>query len=167
MVSWCAADGKATRGGALRAKTAGTFVTGNSRRQPGRRGPTEFIGGSSPPRKAEDASLLLELERCEAYLVVASGPQRGAEFTLRGTLYLGRDESADLVIDDESASRRHAAVEEREDGYYLRDLGSANGTYLNGLVHAKQARLREGDRFRIGQTEFVFHDETQDEEGRS
>ena len=142
-------------------------MAGNSRRQPGRRGPTEFVGGSSPARKAEDASLLLELERREAYLVVASGSRRAAEFTLRETLYLGRDESADVVIDDESASRRHAAIEKREDGYYLRDLGSANGTYLNGLLHAKQARLREGDRFRIGQTEFLFHDDTQDEEDRS
>ena len=165
LVARCRWEGDAR--GALRAKTAGTFVAGNSRRQPGRRGPTEFVGGSSPARKAEDASLLLEVERREAYLVVASGSRRAAEFTLRETLYLGRDESADVVIDDESASRRHAAIEKREDGYYLRDLGSANGTYLNGLLHAKQARLREGDRFRIGQTEFLFHDDTQDEEDRS
>ncbi len=101
--------------------------------------------------------------------MVASGPRREAEFTLRGgaAILLGRDESADLVIDDESASRRHAVIEKHEDGYYLRDLGSANGTYFNGLLHATQARLREGDRFSIGQTEFVFHDETQDEGGSS
>ncbi len=143
-------------------------MAGASRKQAGPAGPTEFVGGSSPPRKAEDASFLLELERREAYVVVASGPRRQAEFTLRGetTIVLGRDESADLVVDDESASRRHAVIEKHEDGYYLRDLGSANGTYFNGLLHGRQARLREGDRFRIGETEFVFHDETQDEGDR-
>lgn len=136
-----------------------------SRKRPRPTGPTEFVGGSAPARKPEDASFLLELVRPEAYLVVASGPRREAEFTLRGSaaILIGRDESADLVIDDQSASRRHAVIEKHEDGYYLRDLGSANGTYFDGLLHSKQARLREGDRFRIGQTEFVFHDETRDE----
>ncbi len=140
-------------------------MAGGSRKQPGPARPTEFVGGSAPARASEDASLLLELVRREAYLVVASGPRREAEFTLRGgaPILLGRDENADMVIDDESASRRHAVIEKHDDGYYLRDLGSANGTYCNGLLHAKQARLREGDRFRIGQTEFVFHDETPDE----
>ncbi len=97
--------------------------------------------------------------------MVASGPRREAESTIRGgaPLLLGRDKKADLVIDDESASRRHAVIEKGEDGYYLRDLGSANGTYFNGLLHSTQARLREGDRFSIGQTEFIFHDETHDE----
>jgi len=97
--------------------------------------------------------------------VVASGPRKEAEFTLRGgtTVSLGRDESSDLVIDDELASRRHALIEKGTDGYHLRDLGSANGTYLHGLLHGKRARLREGDRFRIGRTEFIFHDETEDE----
>ncbi|MBW1882972.1 MAG: FHA domain-containing protein [Deltaproteobacteria bacterium] len=126
---------------------------------------TDFVGGSPPARNPEDASFLLELTRREAYLVVASGPHHQAEFTLRGgaTIVLGREETADLVIDDASASRRHAVIEKRANGYYLRDLGSANGTYLNGLLHAQEARLREGQRFRIGQTEFIFHDETCDE----
>ncbi len=140
-------------------------MAGASRKQAGTSRPTEFVGGSSPPRKAEDASFLLELTRREAYVVVASGPRREAEFMLRGgvAICLGRDESADLVVDDESASRRHAVIEKHEDGYYLRDLGSANGTYFNGLLHGERARLREGDRFRIGETEFIFHDETRDE----
>ena len=136
-----------------------------SRKKPGPEKATDFVGGSPPARNPEDASFLLEVVRREAYLVVASGPRHQAEFTLRGgtSFVLGRDETADLIIDDESASRRHAVIEKQEDGYYLRDLGTTNGTYLNGLLHAKQARLSEGQRFRIGQTEFIFHDETRDE----
>ena len=153
----------------MRVQTGRTRVAGASRKQPKSAGPTEFVGGSAPARASEDASSLVELVRREAYLVVASGPRREAECTLRGgaPILLGRDESAEMVIDDESASRRHAVIEKHEDGYYLRDLGSANGTYFKGLLHAKQARLREGDRFRIAQTEFVFHDETEDECGPS
>ncbi len=141
-------------------------MAGASRKPAGPKGPTEFVGGSPPPRKAEDASILLELVRREAYVVVANGPRKEAELSLRGggPVSIGRDESADLVIDDTLASRRHAVIEKHADGYYLCDLGSANGTYLNGLLHGTQARLQEGDRFRIGKTEFVFHDETRDEE---
>ena len=151
-------------GGVIPARNGGTEVAGAPRKQSKAARPTQFVGGSPATRKAEDASFLLEAVRREAYLVVASGPRREAEFTLRGdaSIVLGRDEKADVVIDDEAASRRHAVIERHEDGHYLRDLGSANGTYLNGLLHGKEARLREGDRFRIGQTEFVFHDETQD-----
>ncbi|MBW2294827.1 MAG: FHA domain-containing protein [Deltaproteobacteria bacterium] len=136
-----------------------------ARKEAGRQIPTNFVGGSPPAQKPEDASFLLELSRREAYLVFASGPRRQAEHALHAGVktVLGRDESADLIIDDESASRRHAVIEKRADVYYLRDLGSANGTYLNGLLHAKEARLCEGQRFRIGETEFIFHDETHDE----
>jgi hypothetical protein len=149
----------------LYASGRGTFVAEASRKKPDLEKATDFVGGSPPARNPEDASFLLEAVRREAYLVIASGPRHQAEFMLRGgtTFVLGRDEAADLVIDDESASRRHAVIEKHADGYYLRDLGSSNGTYLNGLLHAQQARLIEGQRFRIGQTEFIFHDETRGE----
>ena len=121
--------------------------------------PTEFVGGSAAPRHPDDQSFLLETVRREAFLVVASGPRRSAEFTLRGaTTAIGRDADADVSIDEEAASRRHALILKRSDGYYLKDLGSTNGTYLNGLLHGGEARLSEGDRFRIGRTEFIFHD---------
>jgi pSer/pThr/pTyr-binding forkhead associated (FHA) protein len=125
----------------------------------GSREPTEFVGGSAPSRPSEESSLL-ELARSEACLVVSSGARRGAEFALRSAeTSIGRDPAADVSIDEPAASRRHALIVRKRDGFYLRDLGSTNGTYLFGLLRGQEKRLMEGDRFRIGRTEFVFHDE--------
>ncbi len=119
---------------------------------------TEFVGGSPGPGSPEEQSLLLETVRRRPYLVVASGPRRAAEFTIRATpVTIGRGEHADVRIDEPAASRRHAVIEEKGGGYVLRDLGSTNGTHLNGLLHAREAPLRDGDRFRIGRTELIFH----------
>ena len=52
-----------------------------------------------------------------------------------------------------------ALIKAGHDGFYLRDLGSTNGTYLFGLLRDADKRLMEGDRFRIGRTEFLFHDQ--------
>jgi len=126
----------------------------------GRRQPTEFIGGS-PPSKPKEQSSLLELTRSEAYVVITSGPRREAEFELRGEeTTIGRDPAADVTIDEPAASRRHAVIVRGHDGFYLRDLGSTNGTYLFRLLHDEDKRLMEGDRFRIGRTEFLFHDQS-------
>lgn len=124
----------------------------------GRREPTEFVGGS-PASGPKEQSSLLELVRTEACVVITSGPRREAEFALRGAqTTIGRDPGADVPIDEPSASRRHAVIVRERDGYYLRDLGSTNGTYLFGLLRGRGKRLMEGDRFRIGRTEFLFHD---------
>ncbi|AXH96811.1 FhaA domain-containing protein [Ornithinimicrobium avium] len=72
---------------------------------------------------------------------------------------LGRDESADLVLDDPGISRRHAEVRIGNDGPHLqvllRDLGSTNGTYLNG-DRVGDEELREGDRITMGRTSLTF-----------
>lgn len=73
---------------------------------------------------------------------------------------LGRDASADIVLDDPGVSRRHAEVRISNDGPHLqvvvRDLGSTNGTYLNGdQVGSEQ--LRDGDRLTMGRSSIVFH----------
>jgi pSer/pThr/pTyr-binding forkhead associated (FHA) protein len=97
--------------------------------------------------------------RREACVVITTGTRREAEFVLRGEeTTIGRDPAADVPIDEPSASRRHAVIVRGRDGFYLRDLGSTNGTYLFGLLHDEDKRLMEGDRFRIGRTEFLFHD---------
>ncbi len=130
--------------------------TGSGRE--GDREPTEFVGGS-PPSKPKEQSSLLEMVRREACVVITTGTRREAEFVLRGEeTTIGRDPAADVPIDEPSASRRHAVITRGRDGFYLRDLGSTNGTYLFGLLHDEDKRLMEGDRFRIGRTEFLFHD---------
>ncbi|WP_289781772.1 FhaA domain-containing protein [Ornithinimicrobium faecis] len=75
---------------------------------------------------------------------------------------LGRDASADLVVDDPGVSRRHVEVRITHDGPHqqvmVRDLGSTNGSYVNGdQVGTEQ--LTEGDRLTVGSTTLIFHAE--------
>ncbi|MFX0537429.1 FhaA domain-containing protein [Ornithinimicrobium sp. Y1847] len=76
---------------------------------------------------------------------------------------LGRDAGADVPVDDPGVSRRHAEVRISHDGPHLqvvvRDLGSTNGTYLNGEQVGSE-ELRSGDRITIGRTHLIFRLET-------
>ncbi|MGO1165106.1 MAG: FhaA domain-containing protein [Janibacter sp.] len=73
---------------------------------------------------------------------------------------LGRDESADVVLDDPGISRRHCEVRITQDGprvvSHLRDLRSTNGTFVNGEP-ADAVRLTDGDRITVGRTHATFH----------
>lgn len=73
---------------------------------------------------------------------------------------LGRDESADVVLDDPGISRRHCEVRVTPDGpdlvAHLRDLRSTNGTYVNGAT-TDAVRLSDGDRITVGRTQATFH----------
>jgi hypothetical protein len=109
----------------------------------------------APSQAAELAAL-----RDSGRLVVVSSPalNEGEELTLNSSaLLLGRGSDNDVnLARDEFASSRHARVEPRRDGVWVEDVGSTNGTYLNGirLTHAK--RLAPGDVVRIGETELRY-----------
>ena len=68
---------------------------------------------------------------------------------------IGRDPEGALTLVDPFISNRHARIEQRAQGYFLRDLRSRNGTFLNGIP-VVEAQLSCGDRIRVGQTEFIF-----------
>jgi hypothetical protein len=51
---------------------------------------------------------------------------------VQGKVVVGRESSCDVVLDDPTVSRRHAAIEEKDGGWVLRDLGSGNGTFVDG-----------------------------------
>jgi hypothetical protein len=68
---------------------------------------------------------------------------------------IGRSRECDLRIADLNASRRHAELQKDEDGYWIVDLGSMNGTLVNGRRVDKE-RLDDGDRITLGSTEIVF-----------
>ena len=78
-----------------------------------------------------------------------------------GTLLpiLGRDDTADVILDDPGISRRPAEVRVTNDGphqvAHLRDLGSTNGTYVNG-EQVDAAPLADGDRITVGRTSVIF-----------
>ena len=70
---------------------------------------------------------------------------------------IGRDEDCQIPIDDNFMSHRHARIFKEKDGYYIEDLDSTNGTFLNGNKLGEDAvELLDGDRICIGQLEFVF-----------
>ncbi len=71
-------------------------------------------------------------------------------------LLLGRSARNDLCVEDPFASRLHAEVRRRGDRYWLSDLGSANGTLLNGSRLLTAAQLQDGDQVRIGETEIEY-----------
>ena len=76
---------------------------------------------------------------------------------INGVLSLGRSEKSSLHLTDASVSRRHAVLHRQPDGeFWLVDLGSVNGTYLNEGRISQPVRLRDGDRITLGSQVFVF-----------
>ncbi|MGI5212293.1 FHA domain-containing protein [Plantactinospora sp. CA-290183] len=92
-------------------------------------------------------------------LTVASGALRGASFRLRpGLRRIGREDGADVLLDDPKVSRRHATVERVGGRVLLADTGSTNGTWLNDRRLDGRTELRDGDRIRVGHVELRFFD---------
>ena len=72
-------------------------------------------------------------------------------------LTVGRGTNNDLALaGDEYASGRHARFERRRDGVWLEDIGSTNGTFVNGIRLTRERRLAPGDVVRIGETDLRF-----------
>lgn len=84
--------------------------------------------------------------------------EEGSRFLLQGNCRLGRWPDNQIVIDGQKASRRHAIIHAQdEDEFWIIDLASRNGTYLNDHRVLRPTRLRPGDRLHIGDGRFVFH----------
>ncbi|MHC4660495.1 MAG: protein kinase domain-containing protein [Planctomycetota bacterium] len=96
-----------------------------------------------------------------------AGKDIGQDFPLEKNMLLGRKSSCTIIVDDDKASREHAKIYKEEDAYYVEDLNSSNGTYLNEIKIAKR-RLNFGDKIRIGRTILVFlSDPVQNIEGQT
>jgi hypothetical protein len=86
----------------------------------------------------------------------AAGLREGAEYEVARGITLGRGDSADIRMEDPFASSRHARIERQGDVLVIEDLGSTNGTYLNGEQLTGPQPLHPGDRIRIGDNEFCY-----------
>lgn len=129
--------------GALRGDLYGTRVV------------TRSAGGpSSAPRRDRGARPARPARGGPTQLVVTAGSLRGTSVPLTPSgLLVGRNPECSLVLDDDFASGRHLRVYPGQDGHwYADDLGSTNGTFLNGERIGEGAPLQPGAQLRIGQT---------------
>jgi hypothetical protein len=93
-------------------------------------------------------------------LVVVKSPtlEPGEEWALDSApITVGRGANNDISLaDDEYASARHARVEPRRDGVWVEDVGSTNGTFVNGIRLTRERKLVPGDVLRVGATDLRF-----------
>ncbi len=100
------------------------------------------------------------LSRQLGRLVVLASPalENGETFALDSApISVGRGANNDIPISgDEYASSRHARIEPRRDGVWIEDIGSTNGTFVNGIQIDRPRRLSQGDVIRVGETDLRF-----------
>src|SRR5262245_18567414 len=90
-------------------------------------------------------------------LVCLSGPSAGEEFPLwEGEMVVGRATENAISIPDTSVSRRHASLRQVGEEWVCADLGSGNGTLINGERISEETPLRGGDLITLGDTELSF-----------
>lgn len=116
---------------------------------------------SSLSRLIEDSGpelieVLNALAEGSAMLVSLIGPNKGARYLLEPEVtQIGRATTNEIFLDDVTVSRKHAQVLKREKNYFLQDLGSLNGTYLNGELISEKP-LNDGDELQIGKYRMHF-----------
>ncbi len=118
--------------------------------------------GDDGSGEADGGGLDAKLDRAvpsseaEAFLVGVGGENGGRVYPLsHNTVFIGRSELADVLVSDPSVSAQHARIINGSQGFEIEDLGSKNGTLVEGQ-QVTRARLRSGDRITVGQIEFKF-----------
>lgn len=92
-----------------------------------------------------------------ALLLAQAGPLNGQRWALKNIFFLGREADCDIVIPDRQVSRHHVRLAQTVNGFQLEDLGSKNGTHLNGKPLQGNAILKDGDLIQIALAQkFVF-----------
>ena len=118
----------------------------------------EPVDPPSPRRRGQPVPDLRAGVAPRLLVVAAMGHQPGAVFDLNGGATLGRSDSAEIRVDDPFASSAHARIFPRGDFMYLEDMGSTNGTYLNGRQVKTAERLKMADVIRIGDSEYRYEE---------
>ena len=91
-----------------------------------------------------------------ASLVVRNGSQAGTALDLDAMVtHLGRHPDSEINLDDITVSRRHAEIARTNRGYVVRDVGSLNGTFVNG-ERIDEMVLQQGDELQVGKFRLVF-----------
>jgi FHA domain len=91
-------------------------------------------------------------------VVAAMGHEPGTSFDVGEGAVFGRSDGADIRFDDPFASSAHARIFSRGGFMYLEDMGSTNGTYLNGRQIRSPERLKVADVIKIGDSEYRYQE---------
>lgn len=94
-------------------------------------------------------------QQSRAVLRITEGPGKGTSIEVTAGLTIGSRPDSGLRLDDPTVSRKHAEISRTAEGFLLQDLGSTNGTFLNG-VRIDRAYLRNGAVVTVGETSMVF-----------
>jgi len=106
---------------------------------------------------ADDGITTLDLEPGTALLVAVRGPNHGARFLLdRDLTTVGRHPESDIFLDDITVSRRHAEFRRDAHDFWVHDVGSLNGTYVNG-ERADERQLKTGDEVQVGKFKLMAY----------
>jgi len=110
----------------------------------------------------EEVDAIAALPSGSALLVVRRGPNAGARFLLDADLTtVGRHPEADIFLDDVTVSRRHVEFLRHGTAFEVKDLGSLNGTYFDG-VRIETALLSDGAEVQVGKYRLTFYASRQD-----
>ncbi len=113
--------------------------------------PTPDEGALEPADALEEAGV-----KGPALVVRSGGGRAGETFHPQGErTTIGRSPDCGIFLDDVTVSRRHAVLVERDRSYFIEDLGSLNGTYVNRR-RIESAQLSDGDEVQIGKYRLVF-----------
>ena len=98
-----------------------------------------------------------DLESGQALLVVQRGPVAGSKFLIdRDVTTAGRDPESDIFLDDVTVSRKHAEFRREQGRFFVHDVGSLNGTYVN-RQRVESTELANGDELQIGKFKLTFY----------
>ena len=118
----------------------------------------EPVEAPSPARRSRPASARRNGGAARLVVVAAMGHEPGTTFDVREGALFGRSDGADIRVEDPFASSSHARIDNRGGALYLEDMGSTNGTYLNGRKVQSAQRLDTGDTIRIGDSEYRYEE---------
>ena len=112
----------------------------------------------SPARRERGTPDLRAGVSPQLHVVAAMGHEPGTTFDVGEGATFGRSNGADIQVDDPFASSAHARIFDRGGFMYIEDMGSTNGTYLNGRQLKTAQRLSMGDTIRIGDSEYLYEE---------
>jgi pSer/pThr/pTyr-binding forkhead associated (FHA) protein len=111
----------------------------------------DFLSGLS----GEEQEIVAHLASGDGMLIIHRGPGKGSRYLLNESTTVGREMGSHIFLDDVTISRKHALLVSQSKSFSLEDLGSLNGTYVNGESITKIS-LKNGDEIQIGKFHMLF-----------